>query len=77
MAEDESLGKTIGIIEAEDVKSEVDYWSTAIVCYVLGANPPYAVMNGYFWGKLGLDKVLLMNNGCFLVRFQRKLGILF
>lgn len=45
---------------------------SAVVCYVLGANPPLSVMEGYFkriWGKLGLDKIAFMGKGIFIVRF--------
>lgn len=33
-------GVKIAKIEKEDVESEVKYWESAIVCCVLGANPP-------------------------------------
>ncbi|KAL2925680.1 5-methyltetrahydropteroyltriglutamate--homocysteine methyltransferase [Bienertia sinuspersici] len=44
-----------------------------MVVYVLGANPPFSVFNGYchrIWGKKGLDKVLLVGKGLYLVRFN-------
>lgn len=56
----------IGRIDVDDVKSEIDYWSSSLVCYALGANPPFAVMNGYLrriWGKYNIEKILLMPNG--------------
>lgn len=59
-------------ITMEDIKEEVEYLSNAVICYVLGSNPPPIVMNGYFhgiWGKLGIDKVAQVNRGVFLVRF--------
>uniref|UniRef100_M1DD49 Uncharacterized protein n=1 Tax=Solanum tuberosum TaxID=4113 RepID=M1DD49_SOLTU len=34
-------------IDLEDITSEIDYWKNAMVCYVLGAHPPFAVLNGY------------------------------
>lgn len=46
-------------ITMEDIKEEVEYWSSAVICCVLGCNPPPVVMNDYFhriWGKLGIDK---------------------
>lgn len=36
-----------------------------IVCYVLGANPPLNIIEGYFrriWEKLGFDKIALIDN---------------
>ncbi|KAK4730250.1 hypothetical protein R3W88_023238 [Solanum pinnatisectum] len=44
----------------EDIRDEVEYWSTTVICYVLGSNPPQAVMEGYFnriWKGMGIDKV--------------------
>ena len=34
-------------IEKEDVIPEIDYWQTAILCSVLGVNPPIEVMEGF------------------------------
>ncbi|XP_056689969.1 uncharacterized protein [Spinacia oleracea] len=59
-------------IELEDIQEEISYWESAILCYVLGANPPQNVMEGFvrrIWGKLGVDKVALVGRGMFLVRF--------
>lgn len=30
----------------EDICSEIEYWKNAIVCYVIGAHPPFNVLNG-------------------------------
>ncbi|KAH0678368.1 hypothetical protein KY284_019453 [Solanum tuberosum] len=60
-------------ITSDDIKEEVEYWGTAVVCYVLGSNPPPTVMEGYFrriWKKLGIDKVAQVNSGVFMVRFN-------
>lgn len=56
-----------------DIKGKVEYWSSAVVCYVLGSNPPQPVMDGYFrriWGKLVIDKVAQISRGVFIVRFH-------
>ncbi|XP_070054648.1 uncharacterized protein [Nicotiana tomentosiformis] len=61
-------------ITMEDINNEVEYWNNAVICYVLGSNPPAAVMNGYFhriWGEMGIDKVVQVNRGVFLVRFTQ------
>lgn len=34
-------------IELEDISSEITYWGNAVVCYVLGAHPPFQVIQGY------------------------------
>ncbi|KAL2938255.1 LINE-1 retrotransposable element ORF2 protein [Bienertia sinuspersici] len=60
-------------IDLDDIDEELVYWSSAMVVYVLGANPPFSVFNGYchrIWGKKGLDKVLLVGKGLYLVRFN-------
>ena len=40
-------GKKIAKIEKVDVKSEIEYWQNAVICSVLGANPPYEIMQGF------------------------------
>lgn len=63
---------TPAIIELDDIEDEITFWKSAIVCYVLGANPPQHVMEGYvhrIWGKLGVDKVAMVGKGLFLIRF--------
>lgn len=60
-------------IDTDDIHEEVEYWSSTIICYVLGANPPLNVMDGYFrriWGKLGIDKIRMVGGGIFLVRID-------
>ncbi|KAH0685006.1 hypothetical protein KY289_022758 [Solanum tuberosum] len=64
-------------IKLEDIKSEILYWGNAVVCYVLGAHPPFQVIQGYIqrlWGKHGIDKVAMLRNGVIVVRFETVLG---
>lgn len=67
--EDKDLVK----INMEDVQDEVDFWSSSIICCVVGANNPSAqVMEGYFrkfGGFFKVDKVAMVKRGVFLVRF--------
>ncbi|KAM3339235.1 hypothetical protein P3S68_031321 [Capsicum galapagoense] len=59
----------------DDIKDEAQYWSSAVVCYVLGSNPPLTVTKSYFkriWGKLGIDKIAQTNKGIFIVRFHAR-----
>ncbi|KAL2925275.1 hypothetical protein RDABS01_028248 [Bienertia sinuspersici] len=63
----------LNVIAGSVPNEELVYWSSAMVVYVLGANPPFSVFNGYchrIWGKKGLDKVLLVGKGLYLVRFN-------
>lgn len=44
----------------EDIKDEIVYWKSIVICYVLGSNPPLPVLDDYFRrirGSLGIDKV--------------------
>ncbi|XP_074300544.1 uncharacterized protein LOC141631823 [Silene latifolia] len=57
----------------EDVQSELDYWQQAVVGFVVGANPPWQVLEGFLkriWNKYVIDKISFLPNGVFLARFQ-------
>ncbi|KAG5616778.1 hypothetical protein H5410_016602 [Solanum commersonii] len=74
-----ALGKEGDIveIELEDISSEITYWGNAMVCYVLGAHPPFQVIQGYIqrlWGKYGIDKVAMLRNGVLVMLFETKIG---
>ncbi|XP_074291071.1 uncharacterized protein LOC141617832 [Silene latifolia] len=59
----------------EDVEPEIAYWDTAVVCYLLGSNPPWELLSGFvnkLWGVYKFDKVSFLPNGVFLVRFPTK-----
>ncbi|XP_074277721.1 uncharacterized protein LOC141601346 [Silene latifolia] len=59
-------------ITLDDVKPELEYWSTEVICYVLGGNPPWAQLSGFnktIWGQYKYDKVSFLPNGAFLVHF--------
>ncbi|XP_056695788.1 uncharacterized protein [Spinacia oleracea] len=59
-------------IELEDIQEEVEFWMSAVVCYVVGANPPINVMEGFIrriWKHLNVDKVVMVKRGVFIVRF--------
>ncbi|XP_074316134.1 uncharacterized protein LOC141652515 [Silene latifolia] len=56
-----------------DVKDELEYGSTAVYCYVLGANPPWKVLDGFvkrIWGYTEIEKIAFHSNGIFMVRFK-------
>jgi len=43
-----------------------------VICYVLEANPPFEVIDGYvrrIWKAYAIDKVVLVKRGLYLVRF--------
>ncbi|KAL2930853.1 putative Nudix hydrolase NudL [Bienertia sinuspersici] len=48
-------------IGLHDIQPELDYWASSIYCYIIGANPPVAVMEGFInrvWRKYDVDKVI-------------------
>ena len=58
-------------ITMEDIEDEVDYWKSSMVCYVLGANPPLSVIEGFsrrVWNDK-VKKVGKFSYGIFLIRF--------
>ncbi|KAL9242050.1 hypothetical protein vseg_016093 [Gypsophila vaccaria] len=60
-------------IEMEDVQEEIAYWHNAVVCFILGANPPPSVIEGFIgriWTRFNIDKLSFLPNGIFLVRFK-------
>ena len=34
-------------IEKSDVADEIEYWQNAVLCAVMGANPPFEIMKGF------------------------------
>jgi len=63
----------ITVIELGDIESEIKYWKTIVVCYVLEAHPPFDMVNGYvqrIWSKYRINKVSMLKNGIMFVRFD-------
>lgn len=55
-----------------DIQDEIEFWNSSIICYVLGANPPIYVIDGFIrriWKNLGVDKVASISKEMFIVRF--------
>ncbi|XP_074315477.1 uncharacterized protein LOC141651676 [Silene latifolia] len=70
--EDEELSDVLQFT-SEDIKSEVDFWNTAVYGYILGANPPWEMVEDYvykIWDQYDVDRVSFMENGIFLVRLK-------
>uniref|UniRef100_A0A803PXW4 DUF4283 domain-containing protein n=1 Tax=Cannabis sativa TaxID=3483 RepID=A0A803PXW4_CANSA len=60
-------------LDLEEIAVEASYWKNAIVCFVLGVNPPFKVFEGFIkriWGNLGIEKVVRMQSGGTLVNFR-------
>ncbi|XP_062100689.1 uncharacterized protein LOC133806613 [Humulus lupulus] len=63
----------VACLDMEEVEIEASFWKNAIVCIVLGANPPFRVFEGFVkrvWGNLGVDKIVRMHSGFTLVNFR-------
>uniref|UniRef100_A0A803NLK2 Reverse transcriptase domain-containing protein n=1 Tax=Cannabis sativa TaxID=3483 RepID=A0A803NLK2_CANSA len=58
-------------ITMDDKEEEIFFWNSSIVCYVLGANLPLSILEGFarqIW-KDKVDKVGLLSFGIFIIRF--------
>ena len=65
-------GQKVVKIDKDDVEHEIMYWSNAVICSVLGANPPFEVIKGFvnrIWAAFKIDKIIQVRRGVFLVRF--------
>ncbi|KAJ8441600.1 hypothetical protein Cgig2_023753 [Carnegiea gigantea] len=68
-------GQTCAKIEKQDIQSEVYFWSIAVICGVMGANPPVEVIEGYvhrIWASKDMDKdkMAVLQKGIYF--FNRK-----
>ncbi|KAL2900249.1 hypothetical protein RDABS01_025331 [Bienertia sinuspersici] len=60
-------------IGLHDIQPELDYWASSVYCYIIGANPPVAVMDGFIkrvWKKYDVDKVIGAKKSLYLIRFK-------
>ncbi|XP_062103623.1 uncharacterized protein LOC133814711 [Humulus lupulus] len=66
-------GHRIAQVDLEEIVVEASIWNSAVVCVVLGANPPFAVFEGFIkrmWGNLGIEKIARLNASHTLVKFR-------
>ncbi|XP_062086162.1 uncharacterized protein LOC133792269 [Humulus lupulus] len=57
----------------KEVKVQSVNWSSAVICMVLGANPPMAVFEGFIkrvWGHLGIAQISRMTMRLTMVKFN-------
>ena len=55
------------------ISEEVQFWSTAVICFFWGANPPLHVIEGFvkrIWKNLNVHKVEMIGKRVFLVHLQ-------
>ncbi|XP_062104064.1 uncharacterized protein LOC133815224 [Humulus lupulus] len=56
-----------------EVAEQAQNWSSSVICMVMGSNPPFAVFEGFvkrIWGHLGIERVVRMNMGLTIVKFN-------
>ncbi|KAJ8421390.1 hypothetical protein Cgig2_031915 [Carnegiea gigantea] len=56
-------------IETKGVQSKLDFWQSAVLCSVIGANPPLEVLEG-IWKAYEIDRISWVRKGVFLIRFH-------
>uniref|UniRef100_A0A803PMG1 Uncharacterized protein n=1 Tax=Cannabis sativa TaxID=3483 RepID=A0A803PMG1_CANSA len=57
-------GVKIAQVDVEEIKLQVECWDSAIICMVLGANPPIAIFEGFIrriWGNPSVAEIARMN----------------
>ena len=62
----------------EDIEDELKFWETSVVCYVLGANPPLHVIEGFVrrtWNASDIDKIGTVAKGVFIVHMKSAEGL--
>ena len=60
-------------LNLSDIKDQIKYWESAVVCFVIGANPPLHVIDGFvrhIWKDLDIDTVGMVDKGVFMVRMK-------
>ncbi|XP_062075535.1 uncharacterized protein LOC133779610 [Humulus lupulus] len=60
-------------LDIEEIEVEASFWKSALICVVVGANPPLSVFEGLInriWGKIGVERVARMNTGFTMVKFK-------
>ncbi|VFQ86461.1 unnamed protein product [Cuscuta campestris] len=68
-------GKSIARLTHDDVIEPGNYWDSALVCCILGANPPLEIVKGFLnriWKTYGIDDVSFLKEGQFIVRFKKE-----
>ena len=54
-------------IYSNDVTSEIKYWRSAVLCSVLGENPPLEVIEGFIrriWKAYDINEICLVRKVC-------------
>ncbi|XP_062088610.1 uncharacterized protein LOC133795173 [Humulus lupulus] len=66
-------GKLIAQLDVDEIEVEASFWKSAMICVVVGVNPPFAVFEGFIkriWGNMGIEMVARMNARYTMVKFK-------
>ncbi|KAM7528944.1 hypothetical protein LguiB_032354 [Lonicera macranthoides] len=72
------VGKKVVEIADEEVLDEINKWKKALIVYVLGAKPPFHVMQRNVkrrWNQYGSIKIYLLKTGVFVMEFADEAAI--
>ena len=65
----------VPVLNEADIEREVNFCSSSVIVYVLGANPPHEVLSGFIrrvWSAYGIASIAIRNKGPCVVRFKSK-----
>lgn len=65
-------GRKCAVLDKTEIQKEINHWKTSIICCVLGANPPFKVMEGFIkrvWGRFQIVNIMSLELGHFIVQF--------
>ncbi|XP_062075142.1 uncharacterized protein LOC133779166 [Humulus lupulus] len=66
-------GKKVAQLDLNEVAAQAQSWNSVVICMVMGANPPFAVFEGFVkcvWGHLGIERIVRMHIGLTIVKFN-------
>ncbi|VFQ79121.1 unnamed protein product [Cuscuta campestris] len=75
IAAEELDGKQIIRLSMDDVIEPGKYWNSALVCCILGANPPLDIIKGFLskiWKTYDIEDISFLKESQFIVRFAKE-----
>ncbi|XP_074278384.1 uncharacterized protein LOC141601975 [Silene latifolia] len=72
--EDGECSSPVLKLSMDDVKDEIEFWKLAVYGYVMGANPPWDVLDNFLrriWAAYEISQISFLPNGLFVVGFAK------
>ncbi|RAL49275.1 hypothetical protein DM860_017555 [Cuscuta australis] len=72
---EELNGQKVARITKEDVLDNAGIWDRAVLCCILGANPPVEVVKGFLsriWKNYAIEDVSFFKNGQYIALFEKE-----